>query len=247
MFSLSHAPVPSMHLPVVLSTLPPPLNLSTCNLCLLRPRHLLSTGAFPPVCLSLAGWLSCCQLLHASASRHLLSHSRLTRPSLTPILRSRQLVVALPLRTTFASWGAAAWQLAVSLPLLMRRRCCRQCAGVFAVILIAIVALVARCRAGVVAALIVGVIVVDKVHHHCCQCCIPLRCCHHCWLHHLSHHCQHRRLRPLPRRCVVVAFTCRIVTIVINVIVCRVVDIVVVVGGENERCASVQWHWCGCV
>ena len=102
-FSLSHAPVPLMHLPVVLSTLPPPLNLSTCNLCLLRPRHLLSTGAFPPVCLSLAGWLSCCQLLHASASRHLLSHSRLTRPSLTPILRSRQLVVALPLRTTFAS------------------------------------------------------------------------------------------------------------------------------------------------
>ena len=108
----------------------------------------------------------------------------------------------------------------------MRRRCCRQCAGVFAVILIAIVALVARCRAGVVAALIVGVIVVDKVHHHCCHCCIPLR------------YCQHRRLRPLPRRRVVVAFTCRAVTIVVNVIVCRAVDIVVVVGGE--RCASVQ-------
>ena len=63
MFSLSHAPVPSMHLPVVLSTLPPPLNLSTHNLGLLRPHHLLSAGAFPPVCLSLAAGChvaSCC-------------------------------------------------------------------------------------------------------------------------------------------------------------------------------------------
>jgi hypothetical protein len=50
------------------------------NLGLSRPRHLLSAGTSPPVCLSFAGWLSSCLLLRASASRHLLSCSRLTRP-----------------------------------------------------------------------------------------------------------------------------------------------------------------------
>jgi hypothetical protein len=40
----------------------------------------LSAVASPPVCLSFAGWLSRRLLLRASASRHLLSRSRLTRP-----------------------------------------------------------------------------------------------------------------------------------------------------------------------
>ncbi len=51
-----------------------------CNLGLLRPRHLLSAGTSPPVCLSFAGWLSRCLLSRASALRHLSSRSRLTRP-----------------------------------------------------------------------------------------------------------------------------------------------------------------------
>jgi hypothetical protein len=51
-----------------------------CNLGLLRPRRLLSAGASPPVCLSFAGWLLRRLLLRASASHHLLSRSRLTRP-----------------------------------------------------------------------------------------------------------------------------------------------------------------------
>ncbi len=50
------------------------------NLGLSRPRRLLSAGTSPPVCLSFAGWLSHCLLSRASASRHLLSRSRLTRP-----------------------------------------------------------------------------------------------------------------------------------------------------------------------
>jgi hypothetical protein len=51
------------------------------NLGLSRPRRLLSAGASPPVCLSFAGWLLHRLLSRASASRHLLSRSRLTRPA----------------------------------------------------------------------------------------------------------------------------------------------------------------------
>jgi hypothetical protein len=40
----------------------------------------LSAGASPPNCLSFAGWLSRRLLSRASASRHLLLGSRLTRP-----------------------------------------------------------------------------------------------------------------------------------------------------------------------
>jgi hypothetical protein len=50
------------------------------NLGLLRPRHLLSAGASPPVYLSFAGWLSRHLLPRASTSRHLLSRSCLTHP-----------------------------------------------------------------------------------------------------------------------------------------------------------------------
>jgi hypothetical protein len=50
------------------------------NLGLSRPRHLLSAGASPPICLSFADWLLRCLLSRASASRHLLLRSRLTRP-----------------------------------------------------------------------------------------------------------------------------------------------------------------------
>jgi hypothetical protein len=51
------------------------------NLGLSRPRHLLSTGASPPIFLSFAGWLSRRLLSRASASHPLLSRSRLTRPN----------------------------------------------------------------------------------------------------------------------------------------------------------------------
>jgi hypothetical protein len=50
------------------------------NLGLSRPRHLLSAGTSPLVCLSFAGWLSRRLLSRASALRHLSSRSRLTRP-----------------------------------------------------------------------------------------------------------------------------------------------------------------------
>ena len=89
MCSLSHAPVAFMPLPVVLSTLTPPLNMQPC--CL------LSDGASPHICHSFAGWLSRRMLSPASTSRHRSSRSHLTSPSSTPLLRLRQLVVALHL------------------------------------------------------------------------------------------------------------------------------------------------------
>ena len=64
----------------------------------------------------------------------------------------------------------------------MRRRCCRRCAGIFAVIAIVIVALVARRRAGVV-------VDVD-IRRHSRRRCIPLH----------RHHCRRLRLRPSRRR-----------------------------------------------
>ena len=54
----------------------------------------MSAGASSPVCLLLAGWLLFRQLLRASALHHLLLRCRLTHPSSTPLLCSRQLVVA---------------------------------------------------------------------------------------------------------------------------------------------------------
>ena len=54
--------------------------LSTRNLGLSRPCHLLSDGASPPVCISFAGWLLRRLLLRASASRHLSSRSCRTHP-----------------------------------------------------------------------------------------------------------------------------------------------------------------------
>ncbi len=56
------------------------LRLSTRNLGLSRPCHLLSAGTSPPVCILFAGWLSRRLLSRASASRCLVSHSRRTRP-----------------------------------------------------------------------------------------------------------------------------------------------------------------------
>ena len=69
---------------LVVASMPPPLVLLT----------LPPLGASRPVCLSFADWLSCCLLSCNSASCHLLLYSRLTHPSLTPPLCSRQLVVA---------------------------------------------------------------------------------------------------------------------------------------------------------
>ena len=65
--------------------------------------------------------------------------------------------------TTSASQRAAISRLAVSSLSPMRRRSCRQCAGVFIVIAIVIVTLIAHRRAGVVAL----VVVIVNVRHHC--------------------------------------------------------------------------------
>ena len=94
--------------PLILSTLPPPLNAHP------RPIEAPSPlvhwyGASPLVCLSFAGWLSHRLLSCASASRHISSGSRRTHPSSTPPLCSRQLVVASHLFTPpFASRRAGA-------------------------------------------------------------------------------------------------------------------------------------------
>ena len=96
------------------------------NLGLSRPHHLLSAGTSPPVCLSFAGWLLHRLLSRASASHHLLSRSCHTRPSLTPPLCLRQLVVALHLFTSPPPLDALSchdWLC----------RCCRRCAGAVAV------------------------------------------------------------------------------------------------------------------
>jgi hypothetical protein len=58
------------------------------------PFGLLSSDASLPICLSFTGWLSCHLLSCASTLCHLLLRSHLTCPSLTPPLRSCQLVVA---------------------------------------------------------------------------------------------------------------------------------------------------------
>ncbi len=100
----------------------------------------MSAGASPSVCLSFAGWLSHRLLSRASALRHLSSRSCRTRPSLTPPLCSRQLVVALHLFAPPPPLDAPPphdW--------LCCRRC--QCAGIFAIVAIAIVTLVASRRA----------------------------------------------------------------------------------------------------
>ena len=75
----------------------------------------------------------------------------------------------------------------------MRRRRCHRCAGIFAVIAIAIVALVARRRAGVV-------VDVD-IHRHSRRRCIPLHCRHRCRLRcPLRCHNPCRLCRPSRRR-----------------------------------------------
>ena len=150
------------------------------NLGLSVPPRLLSAGASPPVCLSFSGWLLHCLLLRASASHHLLSRSCRTRPSSTPPLCSPQLVVALHL-------FAPPKPLDVPPPHDWLCHCRHRCAGVFAVVAIVIVTLVASRRAGVIALI---VIVVD-VRHHRHRCRIPSRRRHG--------HCRRQR-RPLRRR-----------------------------------------------
>jgi hypothetical protein len=145
MFILSHAPVVSMPPPVILSTLPPPLNTQPCRL--------LSAVASPPVCLSFAGWLPCCMLSWLShcmlsgayAWRHISLCSRLTHPSSTPFFVCASWLLHHTIRTASASRCAAASRLAVLSPSPMRRHRYRQCTCVFAVVTIAIAALVA-CR-----------------------------------------------------------------------------------------------------
>jgi hypothetical protein len=74
--------------PLILSTLPPPLNAQPRPIEAPSPLVILSTGASPLVCLSFAGWLSHRLLSPASASRHISSGSRRMHPSSTPPLCS---------------------------------------------------------------------------------------------------------------------------------------------------------------
>jgi hypothetical protein len=147
----------------------------------------LSAGASPPICLSFAGWLSHRLLSRASASRHLSSCSRRTHPSSTPPLCSCQLVVVSHL-------FAPPPPLHAPPPHDWLYRCRRRRAGVFAIVAIAIVTLVASRRAGVIAL----VVVVDDVLRHCRCCRIPLR------RRHGHHRCRRRQLRRRHcRRCIV--------------------------------------------
>ena len=115
------------------------------------PHRLLSAGASPPVRLSFTGWLSLCLLSRASTSCHLSSHSRRMRQSSTPPLCSHQLVVASHL-------------FALPPPLDAPLPHDWLCAGVFAVITIAIVTLVPRHQAGVVTLNIVAINI--RRHQH---------------------------------------------------------------------------------
>jgi len=149
-----------MPLPLILSTLPPPLNAQSWPIevpsplvhwrlssCLPLVRRLVVTS--PVVaCLCLASPFVT-QPPHAS----ILDPSSLFAPAGCCIAS---------LRTASASRRVAVSRLAVSLPSPMHRRSCRRCAGIFAVVAIAIVTLAAHCQAGVVTLI---VIVID-VHHH---------------------------------------------------------------------------------
>ena len=136
---------------------------------------------------------------------------------------------------TASTFGCAVTsELAVLLPLPMRRHSCRRCAGVFALIAIAIVTLVTRCRAGVIAL----VIVVVNVRRHRCRRHIPSRRCHRHRHHRLSrrhHHCGLCHQLHIANVIVVVACCAvaivivdrRAVTIFANVVVRRAVAIIV--------------------
>ncbi len=182
----------------------------------------MSAGASPPVCLSFAGWLSHRLLSRASASRHLSSHSRRMRPSSTPSLCSCQLVVASHLFAPPPPLDAPP-------PHDWLYRCRLQRAGVFAVVAIAIVTLVASHRAGVIAL----VVVVVDVRRHRRRCRIPSRRRHghhHCRRRPLCHR-HHRRLRRPSRRC-----HCR--RCIVNVVVARRAVTKYYVRGEKSNLAE---------
>ena len=110
------------------------------------------------------------------------------------------------------------------MPSSMRRHSCHRCAGVFALIAIAIVTLVAHCRASIIAL----VIVVVNVHRHRCRRHIPSRRCHrhrHRRLSRRHHHCG--LCHPLHIANVIVVIACCAVTIFANVVVRRAVAIIV--------------------
>ena len=193
------------------------LHLSTCNLILSRPSHLLSDSASPPICLLLllAGWLLCRQLLRASALRHILSRSCLTHPSSTPLLRSHQLVVAPHL---FArppplnvpppdGWlchcrhrcaGVVAVDAQASLPLLLLRLSPSSLIVELASLppLSLLLSLSTKSIAIVIIIIIVSPCAVAIIVNFVA--CRLSRCCHHCRLCHLlrrHHRC--RRRHPL--------------------------------------------------
>jgi len=176
MFSLSHVPVVSMPPPVVLSTLPPPL--------------LLFAYRSPAGCC-----VACC---------------RMPLPCITFCRAATSCVYPQPPIFVCASWLLCSNSLH-GLCFLMRRRLtagcvvvatnaqalCRQCAGVFAVVAITIVALVSCRQAGVVALII---IVTVDVHRHCHRCRISSQCCHCCHRRCPSRRRHHPRLhRPSHR------------------------------------------------
>jgi hypothetical protein len=180
--------------PLILLTLPPPLNTQPRPIEAPSPlvRWRLSSGlpivrqlvvASPVVaCLRLASPFVA-QPPHMS----ILDPSSLFAPAGCRVAS---------LCTASASQRAAASQLAVSSPSPMRRRSCRRCAGIFAVVAIAIVTLVARRQAGVITL----VIVVVEVRHHYCRGRRLSRHCHrHCQRCRLWR-CHHRRQRRRPSR-----------------------------------------------
>ena len=151
-----------MPLPLILSTLPPPLNG--------QPRPIKAPLPLVRWCLSSRLPLVCGLVvaLPVVPCLHLGSpfvaqppHASILDP-ITSFMPAGCHVTSLC--TTSASQPAAASRLAVLLPLPMRRRCCRQCACIFAVVAIAIVALVTCHKAGVIDLVVVDV---DVCCHHC--------------------------------------------------------------------------------
>ncbi len=148
-----------MPLPLILLTLPPPLNT--------QPRPIETP--LPLVCWRLSSRLPLVRQLVVAlpvVPCLRLASPFVTQPPHTSILNPSSLFASAgccvaSLCTASASRRAATSPLAVSSPLPMSRCSCHQFAGVFAVIAIAIVTLVARRRAGSL------VVVVIDVHRHC--------------------------------------------------------------------------------
>ena len=220
--------------PLILSTLPPPLNAQPRPIKAPSPlvRWRLSSR-LPLVCrLVVASPVVTCLRLASPFVMQPPHASIVDTPSLFGPAGCR----IVSLCTASASQRAAASQLAVLLPSPKQRRSCRRCAGVFAVIAIAIVTLVARCQAGIVALVIIVIYIrcyrcrPRHCHRHRCtshrphhrRLCCPSR---HCHCH--RHRCRCPSRRRHRHRIIVDVIACRTIAIIVNFVAHRAVTIII--------------------